>query len=706
MNLAPFLVLNVALLSETAVASSTSQPPTLGPRRSMDWRPLARLSPGRYAGSVEIKFVDGSDPRVSGGAILNRLGEVMLSLHPEFLGAEARQVQTAFGFPPKQLRALVEVARHACRCQVADLDSYVRLRLDVPEQTLPALMERLNGLKHVEVAYPLQLPVPPPADLPPPTPDFQDAQGYGAAAPDGMGIHLVASQPGGDGTGVSFVDMEVDWTDTHEDLEPCQGRQVPEVGTIYPGLEYRFYRAHGTAVLSLLAAPGNGYGVTGLVPGATCNYAPDYTVEHGDSTARALLAAYHEAVVRRGDVFLMESQAPGPDYVESTGEGLVPSEWEPAVFDAIRTLAAAGVVVVEAAGNGYENLDDPKFGGAFDPDRADSGALMVGAGHPPGLSGSPARSRMVYSNHGRRVDVQSWGANVTAAGYGDLFTGNDDERQFYTGQFAGTSSASALVTAAAVLIQSIQKAGGGELLAPATVRQLLVVSGTPQTGNLDEHIGPLPDLVGAVTATRVCGNARKDALEVCDDGNTAGGDGCSADCRSNETCGNKITDIATGERCDDGNTAAGDGCSSDCRSDETCGNGVVDAHLGEVCDDGNTTPGDHCAADCRSTEQCGNGVVDSAQGETCDDGNLADGDGCSSACTREEDTGGNREGSILPTPPWMGGAPAVPGCVDGHIPRASPPWVALAMAGLLLSRHQRSRHNRRTAPSATEMATR
>lgn len=45
---------------------------------------------------------------------------------------------------------------------------------------------------------------------------------------------------------------------------------------------------------------------------------------------------------------------------------------------------------------------------------------------------------------------------------------------------------------------------------------------------------------------------------------TAGGDGCSADCRSSETCGNGVIDAVTGEACDDGNVLSGDGCDASC----------------------------------------------------------------------------------------------------------------------------------------------
>ena len=147
----------------------------------------------------------------------------------------------------------------------------------------------------------------------------------------------------------------------------------------------------------------------------------------------------------------------------------------------------------------------------------------------------------------------------------------------------------------------------------------------------------------------LCGDGALDMGEVCDDGNTASGDGCRGDCLSDETCGNGSLDPATGEVCDDGNTTSGDGCSSDCRSAEVCGNGTLDA--GEVCDDGNRRSGDGCSADCQSDETCGNGTVDGAAGEDCDDGNTVPGDGCDAMCRAEvgmclvdEDLGALRRG--------------------------------------------------------------
>jgi cysteine-rich repeat protein len=54
--------------------------------------------------------------------------------------------------------------------------------------------------------------------------------------------------------------------------------------------------------------------------------------------------------------------------------------------------------------------------------------------------------------------------------------------------------------------------------------------------------------------------------------------------------------------CDDGNTKNGDGCSADCGSDETCGNGRIDRAVAEVCDDGNTQKDDGCRPDCQLDE--------------------------------------------------------------------------------------------------------
>jgi cysteine-rich repeat protein len=130
----------------------------------------------------------------------------------------------------------------------------------------------------------------------------------------------------------------------------------------------------------------------------------------------------------------------------------------------------------------------------------------------------------------------------------------------------------------------------------------------------------------AVCITNNCGDGVQQSTEKCDDGNITDGDGCAADCRSSEVCGDGVLNSAAGEVCDDTNTLGGDGCAADCRSVEVCGNSIRD--VGEACDDGNTVPGDGCSGNCFSTEICGNGIKD--VGEKCDDGGTPG--GCNDDC--------------------------------------------------------------------------
>lgn len=120
-----------------------------------------------------------------------------------------------------------------------------------------------------------------------------------------------------------------------------------------------------------------------------------------------------------------------------------------------------------------------------------------------------------------------------------------------------------------------------------------------------------------------CGDGVVEGPEACDDGNSANGDGCDANCTVSG-CGNGV--VVIGEACDDGNTIDGDGCDSNCTISD-CGNGV--AANGEQCDDDNGVDGDGCDSNCTITA-CGNGVV--TGGEECDDGNVVDGDGCNADC--------------------------------------------------------------------------
>lgn len=122
-----------------------------------------------------------------------------------------------------------------------------------------------------------------------------------------------------------------------------------------------------------------------------------------------------------------------------------------------------------------------------------------------------------------------------------------------------------------------------------------------------------------------CGDGEVSAEEVCDDGNIIAGDGCSADCNSDETCGNGVTNTVKGESCDDGNgdnsDACPDGVSGTCRP-AVCGDGHrrTQGANPEGCDNGSANSNmmpSACRTDCR-VPFCGDGVIDA--GEVCDPG--------------------------------------------------------------------------------------
>jgi subtilisin family serine protease len=284
---------------------------------------------------------------------------------------------------------------------------------------------------------------------------------------------------------VWFADIEGGWNAKHEDLP---GERITHVA----GEEIRdpSWRAHGTAVLGQVVGRDNGKGVVGIAPDVervfTSSIGGIAVADAIDQAARKL---------RAGDVLLIELQRTGPRGRYS------PVEWWDDVFDAIKAATDRGVEVIEAAGNGNDDLDHDAYKGKLDRKKRDSGAIMIGAGAPP-REGFRDREKLDFSNYGSRVDVQGWGRKVATLDYGDLQSCEDTEQDWrytdrhYTGEFSGTSSASPIVAGAAILLQSFARSRG-KVLDPIVLRELLRSTGTPQAGDTKKHIGPRPDLARA-----------------------------------------------------------------------------------------------------------------------------------------------------------------------------------------------------------------
>ncbi len=150
------------------------------------------------------------------------------------------------------------------------------------------------------------------------------------------------------------------------------------------------------------------------------------------------------------------------------------------------------------------NLDDPIYENRFARSVRDSRGIIVGAGIGDDDSGNPVTSPTSWTNFGSRVDVQGWGGRVATLGYGNSGSwsrvNGDDVKQFYTGGFSGTSSASPIVAGAVAAIQGIRKTRGLPVLDPFQMQRTLRETGTEQPHPLTKQIGPLPNLRAALNS--------------------------------------------------------------------------------------------------------------------------------------------------------------------------------------------------------------
>lgn len=443
----------------------------------------ASTSPGATGAEVEVKFREDLEVRLEAGGLRSHAGQSVDHVTRVLAAHGNPALRPLSSVPVRQLDELRSAARANSAGSPPDLAAWYRVAAG-GSAARDRMIAELNALTEVDTAYAAPQPAPTPGHVTALlasraaffTGDFVSRQSYLGPAPQGIEATYARTLPGGAGQGVTVIDLEYDWFFDHEDL------RLPP-GALIGGERYTFYGdEHGTAVLGELFGRENGFGVTGGVPGATARtVAPFFNGGYNPAAAISLAAANMAA----GDVLLIEQQTAGP-----TGT-YVPLEWVPSVYDAIRLATQAGKIVVEAAGNGSQNLDAPELDGRFDRGRYDSGAIIVGAG-------DAQHSILWFSNYGSRLDVQGWGGGVTTTGYSDL--SGTTKADHYTGGFSGTSSASPIVTAAAASIEGYLKAQGKPALGPADLRSLLARTGTPQNGDLSRPIGPLPNLRAAIAA--------------------------------------------------------------------------------------------------------------------------------------------------------------------------------------------------------------
>lgn len=380
---------------------------------------------------------------------------------------------------------ILELERRAMQTHLPplhSLTSYWRIDIREKPERLDEILKRLNGLYEIEYAYREFAVTDPLVNAANDT--YASDQDYLDAAPTGVDARWAWTQPDSEGAGVGIIDLEQGWHPNHEDLVGkaptlIYGDNRDGVGT-YVGY-------HGTAVLGEIVATDNALGVVGISPSVSSVR----MVSHYDAgtdtdlhVADGIIAAV--PTMAAGDLLLLEVQ-----------RSFRPTEVDDADFDAIRLASALGIIVIEAAGNGGEDLDaftnaagDAIFNRAS-ADFRESGATMVGA-----CESALPHDRWTFSNFGSRIDCFGWGQNVVTCGYGDLDDGGGDDNRAYTDTFQGTSSASPMIVGCAAILQGKYEASTGTRLSPGQMRALLSdpVTGTPQGGGRAGDIGVMPNL--------------------------------------------------------------------------------------------------------------------------------------------------------------------------------------------------------------------
>jgi serine protease len=454
--------------------------------------PLKAPTPEAAAAERDVVFIR-TDGTMRPADVLAAARTLAAPELTEFLAASS-VTRGAAGVPDADLDRILAKERAATGRVPIDprFDAYITLPIGVTSDDLVALLTDQPGVVMAAVA---PKPVEPPMiAMPGGTPNYQGQQYYeNAANQGGMGAEI-AWINGLTGAGVAMCDIEYDFNENHCDLPPITVLGFTPVSP--------YGDDHGTAVFGEMISLNDDQGTKGIAYGATdFFFSPTYNGSVYDIGAAVYRAT---AAMPAGSVIVLEVQIAGPNYVNNgTQDGLVPMEWWPAYYNSVTNAIANGMIVVQAAGNGSENLDDPIYATGnfghhpFLPEN-DSGSIIVGAGAAwPSCWGYSARTRLYFSNYGSRVNLQGYGNCVATLDYGDL---NNSASCDYTAQFSGTSSATPIVSGACMLVQEFARETLGRSLTCPEMREYLATTGTSQTGNTAEHIGPLPDVIGAINA--------------------------------------------------------------------------------------------------------------------------------------------------------------------------------------------------------------
>lgn len=260
------------------------------------------------------------------------------------------------------------------------------------------------------------------------------------------------------------------------------GQVTVETGQVVvvptPGTSTIINPEHGTAVLGVLVAADNGFGIKGLLPRAQATFFPAVTSLQGGRVASAIIAAGE--ILGDGDVLCIPLEY-------GAGYTLAADQFVNQLFSVVDSLGAT--IVIPAGNGGFEvQQASPVIAitvGAAWPGRqtpipyGSSNALQSSSPVYPGTEYCRYRSSNWGSAIGNGyIDVAGWGSGICTLGEGTLFNNKTSltpatPQQNYQANFGQTSGACAMIAGLVGALNGFSEEVFGGSIGTQRIRNIL-----------------------------------------------------------------------------------------------------------------------------------------------------------------------------------------------------------------------------------------
>ncbi len=405
----------------------------------------------KFRDSVKLPYIDDVGPEIEERGI-----GPWSDIEAQFPGVRIRRLYRELSVADLE-RLADRAVSHSPTYKAPNLLTYFVVAVESPTEA-EQLANVLKAWTTVEEAY---------RDSVPKAPCSEGYLGQGG----GIAASTVRGVGGANGAGIAFIDVETGWTLDHDALK------VHAIPPPLSGVADPADAMHGTQTLGVVCGNDNVQHFFGVAPNPgsvnVVSYKPDaVSPPSWSALAQAILVAFH--VLATGDVLLIEA---------NSADGF-PVEIDSTCYTNISMATAAGVVVVEPAGNGGSRLDifvDSNGNALFTRAFRDSLAIMVAS------ASSGTRTPRPNSNFGTRIDCFAWGDDV----FTSVSTGPGDTSAYAPPCFLDTSAAAAIIAGAALSTQGMFQHSTGQRL---DASQLRAVLSDPNNGTAVTGIGVMPDL--------------------------------------------------------------------------------------------------------------------------------------------------------------------------------------------------------------------